>query len=186
MTVSVENTPANRIREKEFREIQREASLHLQVIDRAITPYDVMHARCRNLGGDEFHAEVRLTVVACVCLEERLHRDHSDSVAAGRVSSDCMTRMKPLGALEDHQLVALPDDYPRMTELGGAKEQWRHEVELEGVDESRARRLVEEDDVAGPELCAHIIEAQGRVLLVSQPSPLDPPVRRTALHDVTD
>ena len=82
--------------------------------------------------------------------------------------------MSWLGAFENEQLVLIPNDDPGMPELVRRKEQRGHEVQLYCIDEPRARRLVEQDDVACPKRAANRVEGEYLMLLVSEAPPLDP------------
>src|SRR5687767_8143376 len=84
--------------------------------------------------------------------------------------------MSFLRALENHHLVAVSHDDPRVPELIRAEEHRRDEIQLERIDETRPGGLVEEDDVARLEAVAHVGERDSRVALVAHPVPIDPSV----------
>ena len=61
-----------------------------------------------------------------------------------------------------------------MTKLVRAKKNRRHEVQLDRVYQSRARRLVKEENVTRAKPVPYLCEGDNGVLLVAETTPVDP------------
>ena len=82
--------------------------------------------------------------------------------------------MQLFGALENLNVVAIAEDYPRMAELVCLKKERRYEVELDRIEEARASRLVKQDDIAGFQTLPDLIERKRREPLVAKPPSVYP------------
>lgn len=173
-SVPLDDSRVYRRRQKEARDVDRDASARSQVAHRTELPDD-RHQHIRiDLAPDHSHSEMRISIVPRISLEQRLERHFPNPLSTKRITGVRVTRMEFLSALDDEQGIAASNDNSGMPEFVRRKEKRSYEIQLEGVEQPGACRLVKEDYVARFQIGANITEQYRTMLLVSKATPLEP------------